>query len=66
MSTKQAKKRPRGRPPKPASEKKDLKFQIGLDQRRKQRYRKSAKKIGVDLSEWIRRVCDVAADELLC
>ena len=59
---KQVAKKRIGRPPK-KSGKLDLRFNLALDRRRKSRYQSCAVDLGVDLSEWIRRACDAAADE---
>jgi len=56
-----AKKRGRGRPPKPPDEAKQALFQMRLTEDVKERYRLAAERAGVSMSEWIRDRLDKAA-----
>lgn len=62
--SKKAKKTRMGRPVKKVG-RLEIRFNIALDKKRRQRYQECAENAGVDLSEWIRRVCDSAADTQL-
>ena len=58
-----AKKKPRrGRPPKTGG-KKTATIHIMCTPEAKDHYREAAARKGMDLAEWIRRVCDAASDQ---
>ena len=53
-----------GRPPKKAA-KLDVRVQFLVEQERDERYRQAADATELYFSEWLRRVCDAAADAQL-
>jgi len=49
-----------GRPPKPPENRKIERVYFAIESRRKDRYQRAADALGVDLSEWLRRIADDA------
>lgn len=66
MSKKKKKtaKKKMGRPFK-AKSKMTVRINLVVNPERDARYREAAERLGADLSEWIRRACDAAADSQL-